>query len=222
MTKVKICGLSTTQSLDAALDGGADYVGLVHFAKSPRHVDLDQAALLCAHARGRRADADVVVLLVDPDDVLVDAVAARVKPDTIQLHGTESLARVAEIRARTGLRMIKAHAVSERDDVVVGLGYLAPGRLADLILFDAKPVAAPGGLPGGNGLSFDWHLLQAVPSGVTFALAGGLTPENVAAAIELTGASVVDVSSGVETAPGQKDAGLIRRFLQTAKAANQA
>lgn len=222
MTKVKICGLSTTQSLDVALDGGADYVGLVHFAKSPRHVDFDQAALLCAHARGRRADAEVVVLLVDPDDALVDAVAARVKPDTIQLHGTESLARVAEIRARTGLRMIKAHAVSERGDVASGLGYLAPGRLADLILFDAKPVAAPGALPGGNGLAFDWHLLQAVPTGVAFALAGGLTPENVAAAIELTGASVVDVSSGVETAPGQKDAGLIRRFLQTAKAANQA
>lgn len=221
MTKVKICGLRTEDQLDAALEAGADLVGLVLYPRSPRNIDLATAASLSrrAHERGR---ASVVVLLVDPSDALVDTVVATVKPDMLQLHGLETPERVGEIRGRAGVPIMKALRIAEAADVETAPRYLAPGRIADLILFDAKPSSAPGSLPGGNGLAFDWQLLAPLRGRMAFALAGGLTPENAQAAAELTGASLLDVSSGVERSPGEKDPALIRRFLQEAKAAKQA
>jgi phosphoribosylanthranilate isomerase len=221
-TQVKICGLSTEATLEAALDAGADLVGFVLFPKSPRNVSVERAAALARHARSRRDGVQVVTLLVDADDVLVDRVTAEIKPDLLQLHGHETPARAEEIRRRSGLRVMKAVPVSDRSEVDDALRYLAAGGGADLLLFDAKPPANADALPGGNGLTFDWHILDGARGRAPFALAGGLSPENVAAAIELTGAEIVDVSSGVESRPGQKDPDLIRRFLRAAKAAKQA
>lgn len=219
MTKVKICGITSASALDAAMDAGADMVGLVFFPKSPRHLEIGAAAALAARAR-ERGGAEVVALLVDPPDSLVDEVVASVRPDIIQLHGHESPERVAEIRRRSGLRIMKAVAVADAGDVAGAQSFLAPG-IADIILFDAKPPASATSLPGGNGLAFDWRILDTVRGRLLFALAGGLTPDNVRAARELTGAAILDVSSGVEKRPGEKDEGLIRRFLREAKAANQ-
>ena len=221
-TQVKICGLSTEATLEAALDAGADLVGFVLFPKSPRNVSGERAAALARHARSRRDGVQVVTLLVDADDMLVDRVTAEIKPDLLQLHGHETPARAEEIRRRSGLRVMKAVPVSDRSEVDDALRYLAAGGGADLLLFDAKPPANADALPGGNGLAFDWHILDGARGRAPFALAGGLSPENVAAAIELTGAEIVDVSSGVESRPGQKDPDLIRRFLRAAKAAKQA
>jgi len=218
-TRVKICGLRDETALDAALEAGADLVGFVLFPKSPRNVSLAEAAALVAHARAK-GRAETVTLLVDPDDDLVAQVAETVRPDILQLHGSEPPERAEAIRQRTGLRVMKAVPVSEPAEVEAALDYLAPGGGADLILFDAKPPVRADALPGGNGLAFDWHIL-APAHGREFALAGGLTPENVAAAIALTGAAIVDVSSGVESRPGEKDPALIRHFLQAAKAAKQ-
>lgn len=216
---VKICGLKTIEALDAALDAGADLVGFVIYPKSPRNVSVEQAAALVRHVRSK-SGATAVALLVDPDDVLVDRVATDVKPDVIQLHGHESVARSQEIRARSGLGILKAVAVATRDDVTAALDYLGPqGQV--MLLFDAKPPAHASALPGGNGLTFDWTILDAAEARGPYVLAGGLTPENVAEAIRLTGAAIVDVSSGVESAPGEKDPERIRRFLRAAKAANQ-
>lgn len=220
-TQVKICGIKTEAALDAALDAGADFVGFVLFPKSPRNVTLEEAAALARHAHAR-GGAKVVTLLVDPDDALVDSVAACVKPDMIQLHGHETPARTMEIRARAGLPILKAVAVCEAADVEAPEVCLGFGGVADILLFDAKPPADPKALPGGNGLAFDWRILEAVRGRFPYALAGGLTPDNVAAAIALTGAAIVDVSSGVESSPGEKDPELIRRFLRAAKAAKQA
>jgi phosphoribosylanthranilate isomerase len=219
-TKVKICGIKTEAALDAALEAGADYVGLVFCEKSPRNLDVATAKALSRRAH-ERSGAQVVALLVDPDDALVDRVAAEVRPDLIQLHGSETPERAADIRRRAGVPVMKALAVGTEDDVARADAYLGPGGRADLILFDAKPPEDPAALPGGNGLAFDWRILKGVKDRHSFALAGGLTPENVADAIRLTGASVVDVSSGVERASGEKDPELIRRFLRAAKAAKQ-
>lgn len=234
-TRVKICGLRTEAALDAALDSGADLVGFVLYPRSPRNVSVAEAAALAQHARAQ-GSAKTVTLLVDPDDALIDQVVAEVKPDFLQLHGHESLERVAEIRRRSGLSVIKAVPVATANEVTAALPYLAPGR-ASILMFDAKPPADPNALPGGNGLSFDWRILDAARpiearpneahpdkalGQAPFALAGGLTPENVAAAIALTGAGIVDVSSGVESSPGEKDPELIRRFLRAAKAAKEA
>lgn len=222
-TRVKICGINTGPALDAALDAGADLVGLVLFPKSPRNVSLDEAAALTTHARARSGDVDVVTLLVDPDDALVEAVSTRVNPDLIQLHGHETPERVREIRRLGGAPILKAVAVATEDDVVAAFDYMRPdGEAAAMLLFDARPPRDPGALPGGNGLAFDWRILEAAKGRAPFALAGGLTPDNVGAAIALTGADIVDVSSGVESAPGEKDPERIRRFLQAAKAANEA
>ncbi len=216
MTLVKICGLRTIETLDAAIAHGAAYIGLVLFPKSPRHLEMPDAARLAAHARGRALS---VVLLVDPDDALIDRVAADVRPDILQLHGKETPERMAEIRARAGLPLMKALGVATREDVDRAQDYLQPG-IADLILFDAKPhPRAEDALPGGNGLTFDWRILDGVRGQIPFALAGGLTPENVATAIRLTGADIVDVSSGVERVPGEKSPELIARFLAAAKTA---
>jgi phosphoribosylanthranilate isomerase len=220
-TRVKICGLNAEAPLDAALESGADFVGFVLFPKSPRNVSIEQASVLVDRAR-THGNAKTVTLLVDPDDDLVDRVAAVVKPDIIQLHGNETPERAEAIRQRSGLAIMKAVAVAEPDDVAAALDYLKPGGGADLLLFDAKPPQRPDALPGGNGLAFDWHILDQAQSRAPFALAGGLTPENVAKAIALTGAAIVDVSSGVESRPGEKDPELIRRFLRAAKAAKEA
>ncbi|MGE0024623.1 MAG: phosphoribosylanthranilate isomerase [Hyphomicrobium sp.] len=216
-TRAKICGLKTEAALDVAIAAGADFVGFVHYAKSPRNVSVAEAAGLVRHTRAT-GSAKTVTLLVDPDDALVDRVASEIAPDFLQLHGHESPERVAELRSRSGLAIIKAVPVATSGDVTEAFAYLAPGR-ADILMFDARPPADPAALPGGNGLAFDWHILEGARARAPFALAGGLTPENVAAAIALTDAAIVDVSSGVESRPGDKDPERIRRFLQAAKAA---
>jgi len=208
--KVKICGVRAPAIIEAAVDAGADFVGLVLFAKSPRHLELEEARVLAAIARGKIG---TVAVMVDPDDALIDGVIERVRPDLLQLHGSETPERVVAIRARTGLPVMKAIPVAKAGEVADADAYAGS---ADYILFDAK--ASPdANLPGGNGVPFDWRILDGLAS--PFALSGGLTPANVGEAIALTGASLVDVSSGVERAPGEKDAGLVRSFIQAAKAA---
>ncbi len=219
-TGVKICGITTEKALDAATAAGADFIGLVFFAKSPRNIDLETARTLSERCHDRSA-ARVVALLVDPDDELIDDVVRRVAPDIVQLHGRETPERVRAIRARVGKPIMKAVSVATHADVAAARAYHDPGKAADIILFDAKPPPDPSALPGGNGLTFDWRILEEAGGDMPFALAGGLTPDNVSAAIQLTGAPIVDVSSGVEQAPGQKDPELIRRFLKAAKAAKQ-
>ncbi len=213
-TKVKICGLRTAETLEAALAGGADYVGLVFFARSPRNVSLDEAATLAAMARGR---AKVVALVVDADDEALARIAAEVRPDLFQMHGAETPGRVAEIKARHAIPVMKAIKVETAADAREALAFKGA---ADLILFDAKaPKGLAGALPGGNAITFDWRALDGVAAEIgDWMLAGGLTPGNVAEAIRLTQAPAVDVSSGVETAPGEKCTELIRRFLAAAKA----
>lgn len=215
-TAVKICGLKTETALDAALEAGADYVGLVFFAKSPRNVDLATAAELARRAH-ERSRAKVAALLVDADDALIASVLAQVKPDVLQLHGCESAARVAEIVRRSDAEIWKAISVSSASDVTAADAYLGKG-LASRILFDAKPPSDPSALPGGNGLAFDWRILDG-HADKTFVLAGGLTPETVADAIQLLHPAIVDVSSGVETRPGEKSPELIRHFIQATKGA---
>lgn len=216
VTEVKICGLKTDAALEAALDGGADYVGLVFHAASPRNLDLATARRLAEKARGR---AKIVALLVDPDDRQLEDVINTVAPDIIQLHGAETPARVAAITKRFKRPVMKAVKVESAADAEAALAY--KGK-ADLILFDAKaPEDREGALPGGNGIAFDWQALEGVRGKIDYMLAGGLTPLNVGEAIRLTGAKSVDVSSGVEKRPGEKDAGLIGRFLRAAKTAKQ-
>ena len=218
-TAVKICGLTDEASLDAALAGGANYVGLVFFAKSPRNLSRPAAHALRDRVP-RNGATKTVALVVDPTDTGLADIIRDVDPDILQLHGHESRERVAEIRSRFQKPVLKAIPVASAADVEAGLAYLGPGRLADILLFDAKP-DPNSALPGGNGLAFDWHILDGVAARCPFALAGGLTPENVAEAVARTGAAIVDVSSGVESTPGRKDPELIRRFLQAAKGAKQ-
>lgn len=208
--KVKICGVRTPAILDAAVSSGADLVGLVFFAKSPRNLTIPQARALADAARSRIG---TVAVMVDPDDALIDTIARDVRPDILQFHGHESPERVAAIKERTGLPVFKAVPVAQGADVASASAYT---DVADQIVFDTKgPLGAA--LPGGNGIAFDWTLLEAAPQ--PFALSGGLDASNVAEAIRLTDASLVDVSSGVETAPGQKDAGLIAAFIQAVRSA---
>jgi phosphoribosylanthranilate isomerase len=208
--------LRTEDALAAALAGGADYVGLVFFPKSPRNVSVADAVLLAERARGK---AKIVALVVDPDDELLADIVRRVKPDLLQLHGAETLERVATIKARFGVHVMKAIKVETAADAREALAFKGT---ADLILFDAKaPKALAGALPGGNGIAFDWRALEGVKNQVSWMLSGGLTPDNVAEAIRLTGANVVDVSSGVETSPGEKSPDLISRFLRVAKGAKE-
>jgi phosphoribosylanthranilate isomerase len=220
-TRVKICGIRTEAALLTAIEAGADYVGLVFFAKSPRAVDIETARHLAAVAR-ERSRAISVALLVDADDALLDAIMTKVRPDVLQLHGAETPERIGKIRkAHPGATLWKAVSVMTGADVAGAVArYLGAGTI-DMLLFDAKP---PQGsvLPGGNGLAFDWHILEDVKGRLRFVLAGGLTPDNVAAAIRLTKPAVVDVSSGVESAPGVKDDALIRRFLNSARTAIEA
>jgi len=211
---VKICGIKTTATMSAALDAGADYIGLNFFTPSPRNIEVTEAVVLANLARGK---ARIVALFVDPDDTLLDAVIADVRPDVIQLHGHETPERLAEIRLRTNAALMKAVKVESRDDVA---GSSAWFDSADMILFDAKPpLNAISALPGGNGESFDWHILDAHDYSRPWMLSGGLDASNVAAAIVETGATAVDVSSGVERGKGEKDARLIAAFVTAAKAA---
>ena len=207
--RVKICGLKTPEALAAAVEAGAGYVGFVFFEKSPRHLNIDTARDLAIEVPMGIAK---VALTVDASDALLDEITDRVPLDMLQLHGAETPERVREIRARYGLPVMKAVGIAEAADVAKLDLYAG---VADQLLVDAKPPKG-GVLPGGNGLSFDWRLIANRRWPVPWMLAGGLTPENVAEAIALTGARQVDVSSGVESAPGVKDADLIRRFVEAA------
>lgn len=212
VVEVKICGLRTEATLQAAIDAGADYVGFVLFPKSPRNVSVEQAAELATAARGKSR---IVVLMVDPDDALVDAAAKAIRPDILQLHGDETPERCREIASRAGCRIMKAIKTETREDAATALAFRSA---VDLVLFDAKaPKGLANALPGGNGIAFDWHALDRVKTEVPYMLSGGLTPSNVAEAIALTGAERVDVSSGVERSPGEKDPDLIRAFVRAAK-----
>ena len=211
-TEVKICGLKTPSALKTALDGGADYVGLVFYSRSPRHVDPETGAELAAAARGR---AKVVALIVDEGDAAIERIARTVRPDYFQAHGRESVERIRGIAAATGIPIIKAVKVACEADVAAARNYEGA---AELVLFDAKAADEGAALPGGNGVAFDWSLIKR--GGVApraFMLSGGLTPENVAEAIAKTGAPIVDVSSGVESAPGIKDPRRILNFIEAAR-----
>jgi phosphoribosylanthranilate isomerase len=209
---VKICGLTDPAALTAAVEGGATWLGLVFYPPSPRALSSEAAADLAAHAPAERT---LVGVFVDPDDALIDQVLARVPLGAVQLHGAESPERVRVIRARTGCAVIKALQVAEARDLAPLASYAA---VADMLLFDARPPKEPGRLPGGNGLAFDWRLIQNLPLTRPWLLSGGLSAENLAAAVALCRPPAVDVSSGVERHPGQKDPAKIRQFLALARA----
>jgi phosphoribosylanthranilate isomerase len=211
---VKICGLKTPQALDVALESGADLVGFVFFAPSPRNLGLEAARALGERVKGR---AGKVALTVDAvDDKLLDIVEA-LKPDMLQLHGKETPERVVQVRTRFGLPVMKALPIAERAD-------LSPIReyalVADRLLFDARP-PKEATRPGGLGRRFDWRLLASIDPGVPYMLSGGLDAGNVAEALAVTRAPGVDVSTGVESAPGVKDPAKIREFIRAARAGEE-
>ncbi|GGF41832.1 N-(5'-phosphoribosyl)anthranilate isomerase [Aliidongia dinghuensis] len=209
---VKICGLSTEETLAAAVEAGAGLVGFVFYPPSPRAVTADRAARL---VQGVPKTVAKVGLFVDPDDALLDRVLTAAGLDVIQLHGKEAPGRVAQIRERFRRPVMKAIKVGTAEDVAVAERYL---DAADRLLFDAQPPRRPDALPGGNGEPFDWSLLADRSWAVPWMLSGGLTIENIADAVRITRAPALDVSSGVETSPGIKDVHLIRDFIATARA----
>ena len=213
-TSVKICGLTTAETLTAALDAGADMVGFVFYEPSPRFVGLETARALAMQARHR---AEIVALTVDAQDATLEAILRRVAPDYFQLHGRESPERLAEIQEKYGVSAIKAIGVADAADLALADTY----QSADALLIDAKP---PKGaiLPGGNGVPFDWRLVRNFHPRKPWMLSGGLTPENVAQAIRESRARSVDVSSGVESAAGVKDPAKIRTFIDAARAGFEA
>ncbi len=208
--KVKICGLREARHVAAAVAAGAGYLGFNFFEKSPRYVNIQQARDLAVEVPMGVAK---VSLTVNADDALLDAIVEAVPLDMLQLHGTETVERVAEVRARYGLPVMKALGVADEGDLAALDAY---GLVADQLLVDAKP---PKGavLPGGNGVTFDWRLIANRRWFAPWMLAGGLIPDNVAEAVRLTGAQQVDVSSGVESAPGVKDEDLIASFVRAAQ-----
>lgn len=208
---IKICGIASPAALDAVIAARADHAGLVFFPPSPRNVTLADAAALGARAAGRIGR---VGLFVDADDALLADVVAAASLDAIQLHGKETPQRAAELRARFGIPVWKALSIASADDVAKASAYVGA---VDLVLFDAK--TPKGTLPGGMGLSFDWSLLAAWKAPCAWGLAGGLTADNVAEAARRTGAPLVDASSGVESAPGVKDAGKIAAFCKAVRSA---
>ncbi|SLN24102.1 phosphoribosylanthranilate isomerase [Roseisalinus antarcticus] len=212
--RVKICGLRDAAMVDAAAAAGAAYVGFVFFAKSPRNVTIEAARDAALAAPPGVAK---VALVVNPDDALLDEITGTVSLDMIQLHGSESPERVREVRARYGLPVMKAVGIQSAEDLPALDIY---SKVADQLLVDAKPVAG-GPLPGGNGVPFDWRLVSNRRWPVPWMLAGGLTPSNVADAIALTGVRQIDLSSGVESAPGVKDPVLIAEFIQAAQTAGR-
>lgn len=208
---VKICGITSADAVEAAVAAGAQFGGLVFHPKSPRNVALDQARVLATRMRGRLK---IVALIADMDDAGIEAVVAAVKPDFLQLHGSESARRTAEIRARFNIAIIKALPVAEASDFDAVAAYEG---VVDMLMFDARP---PKGADraGGHGAAFDWSLLTNRTFSKPWFLAGGLTPDNVGRAAVLAEARMVDVSSGVESAPGVKDTTLISNFINAAKA----
>ena len=209
---IKICGIKTEKLLDAAIDAGADIVGFVHFPRSPRHLELDPIGELISMARGR---VETCVLLVNPDNTLVAQVAA-LGPDWIQLHGPETPHRVEAIRREAGLNIMKVLPIGAVEDLAAAPSF---AQVADRLLFDAKP-PKHADRPGGLGVAFDWDLLKTLDPALPFMLSGGLTPDNVADAVRRVKPMGIDASSGLESAPGVKDAGLIRAFIDKARGAN--
>jgi phosphoribosylanthranilate isomerase len=208
--RVKICGLRDPASVEAAVLGGAGLVGFVFFPPSPRSIEPELAAALAASVP---KEVLKVAVTVDPDDELIDRICGAVPLDAIQLHGAESPERVSEIRERTGRRVIKALRIADAADLRPVAAF---ARSADMLLFDAKPPKRPDALPGGNGLAFDWRLLDGMVTGRPWLLSGGLYAGNLAQAVRLCRPAMVDVSSGVETRPGVKDPAMIRTFLNLA------
>ena len=209
--RAKICGINSPEAMDCALEHGAAWVGIMFFPPSPRFVEMQQASALATQSSGR---AERVGVFVSPDDDLLDQTLAAVALDAIQLHGKEPPGRVAEVKARTGLPVWKAVSISDQSDVENASQYF---DTADRLLFDAKP-PKDSVLPGGNAVSFDWTLLTGTEWPVPWLLSGGLHAGNVAPAVNLTRAAAVDVSSGVESAPGHKDPARIRAFLDAVAA----
>lgn len=210
---IKICGLKTEEAVASAVARGASHIGFIFFEKSPRNIEPDIAGRLADPVRGR---AKIVAVTVDADTDDLDEIVALLRPDLLQLHGGESPERVLTIKALYGLPVIKALAIREAADLVGIEPYIG---IVDCFLFDAKP---PKGseLPGGNGVSFDWRLLHALDESVNYMLSGGLNKDNVAKALDMTGARAIDVSSGVETAPGVKDIGMIEAFFDAVREAD--
>jgi phosphoribosylanthranilate isomerase len=209
---VKICGLSTRETLDVALEAGAEMVGFVFFPPSPRHLSLETARELGNAAKRRAAK---VALTVDVDDLTLANIVDALQPDLLQLHGRETVARLRDIKQKFGLPVMKAIAVETAADLAALSGYAG---VADRILFDARaPKEAT--RPGGLGAVFDWHVLEKLDLRLPFMVSGGLTAENVAEAVRVTRAGGVDISSGVERAPGVKDPEMIRAFIRAARAA---
>ncbi len=215
MTKAKICGLSTPESVTAALEGGAAFLGFVFFERSPRNLTPEAAARLVAPLRNRQGSVRTVAVTVDPDDALVDRLMATLKPDLIQVHGKETPSRVREIAQRSGAGVIKAFSVSSSADVQQAGAF---DGVVEHLMFDARPIEGSV-LPGGTGARFDWSLLAGRRFSRPHFLAGGLDPWNVGEAIKVSGAPLVDVSSGVERGPGLKDPALITAFLDAVKRA---
>lgn len=210
---IKICGLKTADALAAALAGGASHVGFIFFAKSPRYLTPDEAGRL-RQAIGGKAKA--VAVTVDADDAFLDEIVEKMSPDMLQLHGHESPERVAEVKARYGLPVLKAFSIREAAD----LDAIAPyAGIADRLLFDAKP---PKGseLPGGNGVAFDWRALTGLDPAVDYMLSGGLNAANIGDALRFANPPGIDISSGVESAPGVKDVALIETFFRAVRAAS--
>jgi phosphoribosylanthranilate isomerase len=211
---VKICGLSTRETLDAALEAGADMVGFVFFPPSPRHLSLETASDLGNRVKRRAVK---VALTVDAADATLGNIVEALRPDILQLHGRETVARLRDIKQKFGLPVMKAMAVETAADLASVPGYAA---VADRILFDARP---PKGAtrPGGLGAAFDWRVLENLDLKLPFMVSGGLNLDNVAEAVRITRASGVDVSSGVESAPGVKDVEMIRAFIRAARASQE-
>ncbi len=211
--QVKICGLSTPETIEASLSAGADYLGFTFFPRSPRHLSFETAAALAALVP---SSALKVALTVDADNATFDALIEALQPDVLQLHGHETPERLIDLKARYGITLMKAIGVAEPDDPLRAAIYRDS---ADLLLFDAKPPKSMvDALPGGNGRAFDWSLIARHRPDMPWMLSGGLNASNVAEAIQMTGAEAVDVSSGVEDQPGRKTPDLIEAFIRAAKA----
>jgi len=209
---IKICGLKTDEAMAAALAGGASHVGFIFFAKSPRYVEPAQAGRLRQAAIGK---AKAVAVTVDADDAFLDEIVDKMHPDMLQLHGAETPARVAEVKARYGLPVVKVFSVSEAADLDRTKPFIG---IADRFMFDAKP---PKGsqLPGGNGVAFDWRILAGLDAGLDYMLSGGLNAANIGDALRSANPPAIDISSGVESAPGVKDPALIEQFFRAVRAA---
>ncbi len=212
---IKLCGLKTPEAIDAAIAEGATHLGFIFFEKSPRNVTRELAATLAANARAKAGAPKLVAVTVDAEDGFLDAIVKAVRPDMLQLHGRETPQRLEELKARHGLPVMKAFSISSRED----LARIEPYRgVADAFLFDAKP---PKGseLPGGNAVSFDWTLLNGLPSGIDWFLSGGIHAGNVGEAMRIANPPGLDLSSGVESSPGVKDVKLIAAFFDAVQTA---